>query len=298
LAAITRDEEAGKLVNLVPADKPADVYAKVAEITAKRVEADLTNSDAHVRMYARGWTELGITRDVAKRPVMVLCYGGTSSSRRDYIKAWLYDHVTEPKSVFGENVPRAVTYLSNVMGEVMDEVIVGPRSVMRWCRSLAAKYNELNLPINWTVPTGFPVQQSYPDMEPFVVRSRLGERFIDLQLHAHLPTLLKRRQASALAPNLIHSLDAAALMRTINACWDKGIRHFVAIHDCYGTLAADMDILAETLRDEFVKMYEGFDVFEELLSKLPDEALIDVPELPEIGNLDLNGIRKQKFFFA
>jgi DNA-directed RNA polymerase len=46
-----------------------------------------------------------------------------------------------------------------------------------------------------------------------------------------------------------------------------------AVHDSYGTVAADVAMLAEELREEFVRMYEEHDVLAELRATQPEELL-------------------------
>ena len=68
------------------------------------------------------------------------------------------------------------------------------------------------------------------------------------------------------SPNFIHSLDASALVRTVNRCVEQGISQFSMVHDSYGTHSPELPRMQEILRLEFVKMYEEHDVLEELSS--------------------------------
>jgi DNA-directed RNA polymerase len=108
-----------------------------------------------------------------------------------------------------------------------------------------------------------------------------------------------RKQAQALPPNFVHSLDAAALKLTICTAQDRGLTAFAAIHDSYGTLAADMQSLLDTLRECFVSMYQTdvLSVFRsEVGAVLPEGK--ELPAVPAAGSLDLNGVLRSDFFFA
>src|SRR5437868_2018535 len=67
----------------------------------------------------------------------------------------------------------------------------------------------------------------------------------------------RTKQGSAIAPNIIHSLDAAAMMLTVQAALDEGINHFACVHDSFGTYAADTPTLARITREQFVQMYSS-----------------------------------------
>ena len=72
-SAALRDPVGGEAVNLVPLDKPADIYQRVADIVHDMVLKDAMNDDeefAEIRTLAEGWLKLGITRKVCKRPVV------------------------------------------------------------------------------------------------------------------------------------------------------------------------------------------------------------------------------------
>jgi DNA-directed RNA polymerase, mitochondrial len=71
------------------------------------------------------------------------------------------------------------------------------------------------------------------------------------------------------------------------------------IHDSYGTLAADAPVLARTLRESFVRMYEHHDPLRELRNDIRTKwPEIDLPELPPKGTLDISAVLHSPYFFA
>jgi DNA-directed RNA polymerase, mitochondrial len=56
---------------------------------------------------------------------------------------------------------------------------------------------------------------------------------------------------------LVHSFDAAHMMRTVNRLYALGSRHFMMVHDSYGVHAADGDLLHRVLREEFAGIYSS-----------------------------------------
>lgn len=201
---------------------------------------------------------------------------------------------------FGRKLKKAIGYLSKVFWRVMAEVVVGPRVAMDWLRNSVRAVNKSKLPVTWTTPTGFLVQQAYADRRRRRIMTKMGEQIVYLSLQENQDSLDTRRQVQAISPNFVHSLDASALAFTIVESKTRGVNAFAAIHDSYGTLPADMDVLTVTLRECFVRMYENVDVLsrfrEDLTPAVPDG--VELPAIPARGGLDLTGVLKSDFFFA
>ena len=90
------------------------------------------------------------------------------------------------------------------------------------------------------------------------IKTKIGDSIVKLNISEESTTDLdKPKQKSAISPNYVHSLDAAALMKTVNGCLAQNIGNFAMIHDSYGTHTADSVALAATLRRTFVEMFGG-----------------------------------------
>jgi DNA-directed RNA polymerase len=298
-SAMLRDETCGAHVNLVPAEKPADIYAEVARLTVAALRTYLSTDASIQRDMAEKWLEYGVDRKMTKRPVMIVPYGGTQDGVRGYIEKALMEDRKKAKQVFGKKLRRPATFLAGIMWDVMRQVIVGPRLAMDWLRDASRIAAKQDLPVWWTTPSGFLVFQRYMDMSRSVVKTKVGDKIMKLRLASEGTKPDRRKQATATAPNFVHSLDASALAMTINLCRQRGIDSFVAVHDSYGTHPADMDMLAKTLREVFVSMYQSDDV----LARFRDEMQEQVGEeklapLPPRGNLNLAGVLESDFFFS
>ena len=123
---------------------------------------------------------------------------------------------------------------------------------------------------------------------------------------ADTSTVDGRRSGQGLPPNFVHSMDAAALVGMVNLALDQEIGAFAVVHDSFGTLACDMDMLGACIRTSFVRMYEEHDVLEELRervyqtiahNRINAEAR-NLPPVPAKGSLDLSGVLESPFFFA
>ena len=71
------------------------------------------------------------------------------------------------------------------------------------------------------------------------------------------------------------------------------------IHDSFGTLAEDMSLMSEVLRQEFVKMYSEKDwcvyLYEQMQSQLPKAK---IPTPPEALGFNISEVLKARYFFA
>lgn len=300
LAALSQDPVAGALVNLVAADKPSDIYARVAQELTRLVEADVR--DEEKGRWAELWLHYGITRSLCKRPTMILPYNGTRTAVCNYIDDHVSDTVESTGShPFAENRGEAVAYLAGRMWDAMNLVVTGPRQTMNWAGSIAAKANANAMPVVWRSPSGFLVVQAYRETSSRRVKTKIGDVSYRHTLRTVLEELNKRRQTRAVAPNWIHSLDAAALHYTIWAMAKLGIRSMMAVHDSYGTHACDMDTLADTLREQFVHMYQSVDqrvMFAQCVAEHAGVMQSELPDYPPLGTLDLGLVRTSPYFFS
>lgn len=89
-AALGLDELGGKQVNLVPSDKPGDVYTAVLKIVKQHIHDDLNSSDPFIRQMAvllGGGEE--VNRKIVKQTVMTSVYGVTFVGAREQIEGQL-----------------------------------------------------------------------------------------------------------------------------------------------------------------------------------------------------------------
>lgn len=295
-SAMLRDEVGGAAVNLVPAEKPSDIYQRVADLTTSKLRLDPST-------VGNDWLRFGIDRKVTKRPVMVLPYGGTYMSCKDYVEAAVRERGVpaqwrQDRKAFST----ATHHLAKVVWASIGETVIGARECMSWlqaCTRLAAK---TGLPINWVTPTGLLVQQAYRSTKMQQVKCRLFGNTVKLKLAVDTNEIDATKQVQGIAPNFVHSMDASALVACVNLSVENGVTSFAMVHDSYGTLAADTDMLGACLRHAFVDMYQENDVLEQfregIVAMLPPDLKEKVPPCPAKGSLDLSKVLDSDFFFA
>lgn len=297
-----RDEVGGAATNLVPGDKPADIYQRVADESAKQIEQDLLAVPE-----ARIWHGK-VTRKLAKRPTMTMPYGSGRFGFKDQLlqtcsEIWQDTGVdiigtTEPLERF-----MACQYLAGVMDNAISKVVVKAREVMDWLQQVSAVAAQDDLPVNWTAPSGLPVSQSYKEQNGKELDFTVLGRRIHMTIYVEGTKLNTRKQRQGIAPNFVHSLDAAHLIRTVQYTLARGVTSYAMVHDSYGTHAGDVEIMAEELRRAFVDQYTEVDVLakfrQEIINQLTDPKLIEkVPPVPAYGTLDPQAVLNSEYFFA
>ena len=114
-----------------------------------------------------------------------------------------------------------------------------------------------------------------------------------------------RKNTASVAANLIHSLDASGMAKTIVKLLDAGVTEdFFMIHDSFA-ISGDVDALYFAVRDAHIEMYEAENLLlkwqEELRQQLEhpfDFEKAGVAPIPQMGNLNLQLIRDSQFCFS
>ena len=324
LAALSRDESVGRLVNLLPSDKPQSIYTTVAQRTTEilshlpRELADLKEArDNGIRRkatpaekerffqecyeIAQRWHKWGFDRKGAKRCTMIVPYNGTISAFVRYLRLWVMDRRNAGEICpFGyRELDPALFVLAKAIARAIDETIPGPRKVMEWSKQAIRPYAQRDMAVPWGTPSGFQVVMAHPDRQRKLVRTKIGLKASKLVMYDNTDKLDKAKQARAFMPHYVHSRDAAHMHLTVCELLDSGVRDFLFNHDSFGTHLCHGDELQEITRDTFVRMYPR-GVLRELHRHLQERLGNDVviPEPPAEGTLDIEELRKSLYFFG
>lgn len=292
---LLRDRGGAEATNCVPHDEPQDLYGLVAN----RLVAALMDKHADGHSLATAWLEFGVDRSCCKRPVMTRVYNATKHSSATYVQQW-----AEAKAQ-AEDIPppegghaKAYWYLTKLLWEAMELVISSTERCQSWLSDAARLFAEDGKEIHWKTPLGLPIVQRYPNWRRFCVRTRINQVYRQTSLRRDTGQINRRKMVSAFAPNVIHSLDATAMMMTVNEAAKAGITSITCNHDSFATLAADSQKLAEATRRAYVELFSQDllqDFRAQLQAQLPDEV---VPEVPEYGDLDVRELERSLYFFS
>lgn len=291
-SAMLRDPVGGSAVNLVPQEKPGDIYTQVA----KRAQA---LSDGSTSGLADNWKGK-VVRKVAKQPTMTLCYSATVFGMQDQIMKAV-EGLGGSDYLDGAEVRPACVYMAQMVWNAIGDVVVAARDAMDFLKQCSKLTAEAKMPVTWTAPSGFWVEQEYRKPEQKRVKLHYKGVRMELSLAIDTEVLDGKKQAAGVAPNFVHSLDSAHLMATVNLGDANGLHHWAVIHDSFGSHACDVDVLHACIREAFIEQYtpnvlERFR--EEMIAQLPPELAQKVPAVPPQGTLDLAAVRESAYFFA
>lgn len=287
-SALLRDRVGGTATNLVPSDTPQDIYQAVADVCIKKLQA----MDDPM---AKRWLEFGITRKLAKKPVMTLPYGSTKQTCTSSILGCILD---KDREFFGNRPFMAALFLSNILWESIGDVVIAARAGMAWLKKAATIISKTNRPIIWHTPMNFPVYQFNSELDLLNINQTIYNKRYQIRFGCLTDRVDKNKMRNGIAPNFVHSLDASHMMRTITAAAAEGIECFACIHDDYGTHAADTERFFQIIREQFVKMYTEHDPLAEFKQEQEETLGVELPDLPDRGDLNIEEVVKSNYFFA
>ncbi len=229
---------------------------------------------------------------------MTLPYGSTRFSCSDFIQAEYLDKGKAPEFEKHE-YSKAANWLSFRVWDGINQIVVKCREAMDWLQmcSSVLTYNS-PVTISWRSPSGFLVTQRYHKRETLRVRCRMmGRKQTEIKLMVDSDNGDTRNHRNGIAPNFVHSCDAAHMHFFLQRCREEGLKTLALIHDDYGAPARDVAKLHQIVRETFVEMYRTHDPLDEFRAfhERPDLLL---PPLPKPGNLDLNVVLDSPYFFC
>ena len=295
LSAMFRDPIGGRATNLTANAVMQDIYGIVATAAEKRLAAMVFTEEPQIKAQ-RMWIEHGISRKAVKRAVMTTPYGVTLRTATDYI---IDDYLREGLGpTFDKTEYRtAATVIMKAVWPAIGDVVVKGREAMDWLKK-SSRLIVKALPaskepvITWRTPSGFPASQAYFEHKTHSIQTHL-HGLVRIKVLSETDKPDSAAHASGLAPNFVHSMDAAHLHLTTAEASRSGIKDLAMIHDDYGCHAALAPKLYEIIRRQFVAMYLGFDAVEALCTDYPE---ISAP--PSKGTLDIMEVLESQYFFS
>ncbi|XP_019512733.1 PREDICTED: DNA-directed RNA polymerase, mitochondrial isoform X1 [Hipposideros armiger] len=299
-AALGRDSVGAASVNLVPSDLPQDVYSGVAT----QVEV-FRRQDAERGVQVAQVLEGFISRKVVKQTVMTVVYGVTRYGGRLQIEKRLRELSNFPQ----EFVWEASHYLVRQVFNSLQEMFSGTRAIQRWLAESARLIARTGSAVEWVTPLGIPVIQPYHQDAKVLINGGIQSlTFSNSGDTSQKPNILK--QKNGFPPNFIHSLDSSHMMLTALHCYRKGLT-FVSVHDCFWTHAADVPIMNQVCREQFVRLHSQPILHD--LSRFLVERFCSGPRskkarvarlldmllsVPKTGTFNLEQVKRSTYFFS
>ena len=287
LGALMGDVSTCQLVNVIPTDKPSDLYQAVMDKCKQLIQND--------RPRRRGIPLSDLSRSVAKAPVLTRAYGSTEWTRKSQV--WVACN-----SVRGLNLKlkwEKTEYIAKKLDDAMRLVLPGAEFVLDWLQRTAVAAMDKDPDkkvIEWTTASGCLITQVY--MKESMGRATtvaLGStKYYQPRITIDTEDPNQTKIQSSTAANVVHSCDAAILHLALpNLGFSASVTH-----DCgYARAGRQMDELAKALRSAFIDVvqYPVLENFAEI-NGVPES----IPELLKEKNtsFDYSVILDSKYLFC
>ena len=345
-SALFTDAIGGEAVNLVPQERPQDIYQRVADgvlawlevlaaekgdgqrwitqsITVKNEKINgkrqkVTREITVLAPWAMAslWLELHerckvVDRKLTKQPTMTFGYGskqyGFTEQLKDYLRGlanWpeIKEHFGKRPNAEGEEVSQvndACRLMATLIWETLGATVVRAFAGREWLQTCARTIVKASHSPEWMIPaTGFGVRQVYPEFKQRQVKTVLQGAVRRPALAVATDKRNTKDHANGISPNVIHSLDAAALMLTVSHAAAEGVESFAVAHDSYATVAADSSVLVRCAGRSFSHLYATHDMLQTLYEQFRAQGGDGIRPPPSKGNLDLNVWLASDYLFA
>lgn len=242
-AAAFDDKGLALLTNLTMSESGAlfDLYGTVAKMVGNE---DRNHAKAWMLPYLYGAGAKACARDFNDEvPAGFRC---TEGQMREWIRT------------FESNFPGACAlrkHISAKVGRFFDTSDQSDENMVAMARASVGTFK-------WTLPDGFIVEYAINEVENLIINKELEGADFKVKLHntwrKSLPAMV-----IALAPNIVHSVDAYMLRRVVELC-DFEI---VAIHDSYGCHSCNVAKMNEVIV-QIMKEITGMDLINSILDSI------------------------------
>lgn len=288
-SAVSRSRAITAHLGMEEDEHPLDIYEKIAEDWSGTLPE---------------WQRKFATRKGVKIPVMTWGYNATRMTSMEWLdslfgqkKKWSKEE--KAFVVVEDGIERA---LAGKLGcELYDQInvtLADLTACVNWvsdCATSIAKAG--NCDIHWPTPDGFECKQrklvGVPRQLSLVLSDGSTFAVGILDYSGQIPAHGKHR--SAIAPNVIHSLDATHLRMVARMLAKLGLP-MIFIHDSFSTHVNHRDTLYRIIVETFAELY-SCDWLSTLREYWMERYGLDLPQPPPLGDWDPNSVKFLSNFF-
>lgn len=270
LSIIGRDEYIAPYVNICPTEKPGDVYQLIGQAVAAKEPSPTLKE--HFPLGDKSW------RKIVKRNVMTKSYDARRFGMGMQQIADRPESNPEKNSAAVEawaNLDRKeCVKVGACVYDTCSEYLQRGHELMEACKQ-AASLNDNPL-ITWRLPSGFTAFQ-YKELqdEDSPIQMKVGE--VKTQVRIYKPTGKgnKRKHSSAIAPDMVHSIDAWLLTMVVNGL--PADANLAFVHDAFGSDSIYGGSVGDVARDAYYTISDR-EIFALLLKQVADGQDVELPE--------------------
>jgi DNA-directed RNA polymerase len=303
-SGLLRDKDGARAVNVI-GDTREDIYQRVADKVneylnkgdypklIKYTQSDGTHHEVSTKPIADS-LKGKVNRKLTKRNTMTQPYSVTTQGMRDQLRAEL-DEMENHGNRFwvGENWLVAM-FLADMNTKAIEAVVKGARVGQQYLIDVTSDLARKGKYVFYHAPlTGFPVLQKLHLTDIDRIETPIGKLHIKRTIEDSINV---RKMKSGIAPNFVHSLDAALLAETVLKLKFMGCKNFHLIHDSYGVPVNFVTELNEAVREAFVELFEADPLTNWYYEVNPHYEI--PPQDVMIDTLDLDDVRKARYIFS
>ena len=290
LAAMSKDEVAGRMVGLMEQEKPIDFYIIVAKgILNRNIGTDLGKILAEIPMKL-------IRKGISKRGTMTKAYDAGVKGIADIIYMDCYDAGMTTKYGITKTIAKK---LSKDLVQTYNAICSGPVSIKNYLQALVKhRVNTQNEDtVCWMSPSGFPCVSEKWIMNKKKVELPFTQGRIQVVVHEQTTRPAMHEMISGISPNYVHSMDAAHMSLVIVELEKSGILSFGAIHDSFSVHAEKVPELLHITKETFIDIYDR-NIFKDMRSQIISNDPLFTDAEPRKGKLDLKELMYSDYFFC
>jgi len=297
------DKEGAEAVNVI-GDTRNDIYQRVADKVESFLQAGdyikfvnfkTSDGNSHEQSTVALANSLkgNITRNLTKRNTMTQPYSVTKFGMYEQLKAELIELENNGKKFWVGDMWMVAKLLTDLNDRAIIETVKGARIGQDYLKQVTADVVKQGKWVFYTSPlTEFPVLQKLHKTEIERVTTPIGK----LSIRKTMDALNPQKMVSGIAPNYIHSLDAALLSMTVLKLKEDGCINFHLVHDSYGVPVNQVVALNRRVRETFVEMFETKPLRRFVRQVNP--TFEGDPESVMLNTLDLSQVVDSKYIFS
>ena len=299
LTALGRDDKAAQYVNLTksPNGKVQDFYQYIGSafcLELRKLIKDLDDNSKVNRKPSDTLRQLAlldpsdkIWRKLTKRQDMTYSYSATSEGMIDMIYEDRKDHshpLTEQLTMADCEI------LGPLNHKVCEKMLVQSAKLMNFMRD-GIQYHQGGAMITWTLPNGFTAFQVKDKTRECGLEGYINDTKISVKVHVLQNKPNKMMHKFAIAPDMVHSLDAWLLQEiVINMPTEANVS---VLHDQFSTDSEYVQDLQRVAKDAYLKISDR-NTFKSICSS----AFGIDRELPKAGLWNPSSLTEAEFIIC
>lgn len=281
-AAMLLDKNLAELVNLISTkdkDQINDFYSTLVPSINKAINDSWMKDNGS---FPVEFSEIKLSRKELKPIIMTKSYNvsefGISRQLKENfekVKKTIKNRKDEELIVYDYKVPAKnsegyvildIYKIDKLASLISKNIFVSYKSlqeIYNYLTQISKILISLGLPLSWATPDGLEITQHYNSSNIKKITLNILAKNRTAVLREWTNELDTRKQVQGIIPNIVHSMDAAHLMKVVSI-WANTKQYIITVHDCFGTHPNHMDNLANVVRDEFINIYSANDFLQQL----------------------------------